>query len=458
MKKSYKPTPRQILDWNINNELDGRSQPDVMEISLKFPKEISLDSIQKAYQTLIKRHKIFRTYFPIIKDEIVQEVNDFSSDTFFLLDLNSYSRDEIMNTREKTISKLKDIQSFPLVYGALWRQDTESIFIMLIHHILCDAWSKSIILEELKALCYHFHSKTPARLDSNVVQLCDYYERNKKLIDTTENDNLTYWKNKLSDKSWQVNFDKVYHSCLGSKSGLLKEKKFKGWQKLNSRDFFNNSSGEIYSIYMTGKLYEKLKRFCLETRFGMNSLLTASLNVLGMEMSGNENVLIRMVYHSRDNDTKLKIVGNLLGCLLLYSKIKKSDTFKNTILNYYDSFFKSVDNVIYNSEELEKLQVTARCFSSFNFIGMEMTNDGPTRIEDPQIEMTQGVWCPMHWNALEFSNTILFTCAYHSEIYDSDIITSMFNRYFELLEYMVTYPEKEFEHFVNTDMEMYLSL
>jgi hypothetical protein len=173
-----------------------------------------------------------------------------------------------------------------------------------------------------------------------------------------------------------------------------------------------------------------------------------------MSISGNENILIRTVYHGRNNNTK-NIIGNLLGCLLLYFEVKKDDTFKNAIFRYYDSFSKSLDRIIYNSEELEKLEVSERCFLSFNFVDKEMTGDEPDTIQNGQVESIQNIWCPLHLNVMEYANTILFTCAYHSNFYDSEVVTSLFKKYFELLHCMVTYPENELGHFLNTNVNMY---
>jgi pristinamycin I synthase-3/4 len=432
----YAPTPRQVQDWRINAHLPADQPPSTMKLELLIPADISLEGIEKAYRILIGRHAILRTCFPVIDGRIVQEVIDYHPNTFELLRLSPDDK-RLTHRYNHALAEMKDVTRAPLIRSAVWYGESGSVFMLLIQHMACDAWSMKILRSEMERLCI-----LPDSLpELNDHQLNDYFDRNKSRIDATQSENLSYWLHELADKAWLVDFNRIYLNCLGPETGALKVRKFRNWEKLSQENLFKNPKGYFYSVFMANSLFAKLAEFSAYSRVSVYSILLSCWGVLGMESTGNRNMLIRSIYNNRTDREVRDIVGNFLEDTFMYLRIDKKSTFEEFSTYCYRSTFQSMNRALYNCEKLEELQVMTRCFMLFNFLSKEMKGKaGKAEIREPQTRESNQIWSPLFCDAEEFSNTISFNCGYHASYLDTDVIKVMFERYFHVLRIALDYP------------------
>jgi len=161
--------------------------------------------LQRALQTIVLRHASLRTVFDSVNGECRQVVlPDINTDipVHDLSETVESNRDaeavEIISAEAK---EPFDLSEGPLLRCRLVRLGPEHhIFLMVLHHIIVDGWSISILFRELTS-CYAslLNGERPA-LPAIPLQYADYAQWQREYMTGEVLDRqLEYWKSKLAD-------------------------------------------------------------------------------------------------------------------------------------------------------------------------------------------------------------------------------------------------------------------
>jgi hypothetical protein len=76
--------------------------------------------------------------------------------------------------------------------------EEDHVLLLTVHHLVCDAWSLWLFLEELGAFYLAEHNGTQANLPPSTASYADYVRWQRQLLRGAEGERLwTYWKDKL---------------------------------------------------------------------------------------------------------------------------------------------------------------------------------------------------------------------------------------------------------------------
>ena len=128
--------------------------------SLRIRGPLNADALVAALRDVVHRHEILRTVFPMIDGRPVQVVTEHQVDVP-LVDLQAQSKTS-REARARDLLREEarrpfDLSRGPMVRAFLLRfSATDHVFLLNMHHIVCDQWSFGVLGRELMAL-YNAH-------------------------------------------------------------------------------------------------------------------------------------------------------------------------------------------------------------------------------------------------------------------------------------------------------------
>ncbi|MBC7970271.1 MAG: amino acid adenylation domain-containing protein, partial [Verrucomicrobia bacterium] len=166
--------------------------------------QINVVALEQSLQKIVKRHEVLRSTFEIADGKPVQVVHSAPNlPLLVVVDL----RDSVHDQREaeawQWINKEAripfNLANDLLLRASLYRlSDTESILFLNQHHIICDGWSISILLQELSLLYTTFADGHDSPLPELSIQYADFAVWQRQwLRDEVRSQQLDYWKQQL---------------------------------------------------------------------------------------------------------------------------------------------------------------------------------------------------------------------------------------------------------------------
>lgn len=160
-------------------------------------------TFHRSVNRLFRRHDVLRSTFREVNGEPVLEVCEELILNISLIDFSSFSEPTgtaAIREQVRVLSAVPMRLNETLIRVVLFRQsDTKHIVLLLIHHIVSDAWSvRSLILRELFEGYLDDENGENAALESARLQYQDYaYWQNEAFARGDYREQLAYWKKQL---------------------------------------------------------------------------------------------------------------------------------------------------------------------------------------------------------------------------------------------------------------------
>ncbi|MGB8347038.1 MAG: condensation domain-containing protein, partial [Ktedonobacteraceae bacterium] len=187
-------------------EPDNAAYNEVVAVRLRG--QLDLAALRQAITALARRHDVLRCAFPIIDGQVIQRIDSLPPEHRLLpvIDLRALLPEE-RERRALQLAKKEAQRPFRLAEEVAWRasllrlDEEEHIFLIIMHHIITDAWSLEICVRDLMALYAAACHNRPAPLPELPVQYADYASWQQQHVKGDVLDShLAYWKRKLGDK------------------------------------------------------------------------------------------------------------------------------------------------------------------------------------------------------------------------------------------------------------------
>jgi non-ribosomal peptide synthetase component F/acyl carrier protein len=190
--------------WQLRSLMPANTNRGVIPHGLRLSGAIHVDVLEKALQGLVERHEAIRTVFAESNGSPVQIIKDGSDIRLENIDLRDQTGNDLAQRAAMIILELAN-QSFDLAAGPLFRlrllrlTDTESISLLVIHHIIGDEWSIQILRRELFELYDSILHRQSSSLPLTRVQFADYACWEKRLLaEGGFREHSAYWAAQLS--------------------------------------------------------------------------------------------------------------------------------------------------------------------------------------------------------------------------------------------------------------------
>ncbi len=289
--------------------------------AVKITGKLDIDAIENAINELVIRHEALRTNFKAIDGNPVQVVQaELKAEL-----CKTYIENTVEEIRLKDLLKEEARRSFDLETGPLFRfhlfilGEEEYILTMVIHHIISDGWSNTVLVGELFTLYKAGIQGMDQDLSLPPVQFADYACWEKKRLQGEVLENLLdYWEKKLANTSTL-------------KLPLDRE-----------RPTVRAFEGGYEPVVISPELTTKINTVCKNKSVTQFILILATLKTLLYRYSGQQDICIGTVVANRNKKEIEGAVGFFMNTLALSTRIEGESSFSEVLERVkkttYDAF------------------------------------------------------------------------------------------------------------------------
>ncbi|HEX5873154.1 MAG TPA: amino acid adenylation domain-containing protein, partial [Pyrinomonadaceae bacterium] len=167
--------------------------------AVKIDSELDVAALRRAFQELVNRHASLRTTFVSRQGEpfqIISESVDFDLSYHEALD---WSEEYLDGRLAAEINRPFDLEHGPLLRVSLFKRSEQChILLLVIHHIITDFWSLSVLLNELGVLYSSAKIGAPSSLVPLKLSYIDYVRRQNAALKINGEAHWQYWQRHLS--------------------------------------------------------------------------------------------------------------------------------------------------------------------------------------------------------------------------------------------------------------------
>jgi amino acid adenylation domain-containing protein len=288
-------------------------------IVMRIPLDAACDEtiVRRSLDMLIERHEVLRSTFEHA-DGLWQVVHAPSPCPFLAIDLRAES-DE--GRRHRMASILRDayglprnLRTGPLIEAILVREPQGSHLLLNIHHIVSDAWSNQLIVDEFMRCHEAFSCDRQPELPALPIQYSDYAVWQKQRLSMRLPELASYWTRRLDE------LPSVHRLALDF-----------------PRPSVQGSAG-AYHVHVIDRLHQQgLSSLFLQHRatlfVGLQSLFSAFLS----RLSGESDIVIGTASANRDHPHTRHVVGAFLDTVVLRNDVRSERTFTEHLVTTRDA-------------------------------------------------------------------------------------------------------------------------
>ena len=272
-------------------------------------------ALERALNACIHRHEAWRTIFPVIAGEPVQEVLPALALRLPPVDL-CYLSEQDREQEAIRLATIEAVRPFNLATGPLIRPtlvrlgENEHKLFLALHHIIFDGVSiYQIFLPELHELYRSFAAGREPELPELPIQYADYavWQR-ARLAQGRFDSQLAYWRRQLGDAppllDLPTDFPRRHaHSWHGAMRPFALDRQLTERVRLLARD-------QGATLYMT---------------------LLASLTALFARLSGQDDILMGMALGGRTQHEMQRVMGYFVNPVVMRTDVGGDPTFRELL-------------------------------------------------------------------------------------------------------------------------------
>ncbi|KAK9763191.1 hypothetical protein K7432_010368 [Basidiobolus ranarum] len=317
--------------WFLN-ELIPNSSFYNMPVVLNFTDKLNVDALKESIVDIVKRHEALRTTFTLSDNGPVQVINAATNVAPSFIEYSDVTYEpELVNSMIVHESeKPFDIAEGPLIRAKLIRVKPDvHVLIIVLHHIISDGWSITVLQKELAALYQSNSLGLSSPLPDLTIQYADFTVWQREWLQgETLHAQLKYWKEQLKDISpLALPTDKI-------------------------RPAISSHRGRLHRIYIPESLTKKLRVVSQQHTTTLFMTLFAAFGVLLNKYTEQEDLVVGSPIANRNVKEIEALIGFFVNTLVLRLQVDSESTFCE-ILNQAKSV--TLDASTYQDVPFEKI-------------------------------------------------------------------------------------------------------
>jgi amino acid adenylation domain-containing protein/non-ribosomal peptide synthase protein (TIGR01720 family) len=307
--ENYSLSHAQRRLWTLDSMQMGGG---VMTISsaIKLTGEINLDNWIESWTKIVERHEILRTRIVVIEDEPRQVIHNDK----FKVELETVNGKEAVT---RLYERLEKLSQEPMSLSENWlfklrvfkTSNDEHVVFLQIHHIISDAWSLDIIVEEQNEIYTSLINNKPSSLKELPIQYKDYScWQNDDQADSLIGKSKEYWHKKLA----------------GDLPFLSIPADF-------SRPRVKTYSGKTISVKLDQNQVKNFREICSRTKSTRFAVALAIFKILLHRLSHQEEVVVGTTIANRSHHSLENQVGFYVQTLALKDSLEDGMVFDEFI-------------------------------------------------------------------------------------------------------------------------------
>jgi amino acid adenylation domain-containing protein len=275
--------------------------------AVRIRSSIVVPALRRAFQELIMRHATLRTTFSKRGPDPVQEIHEYQQLCFEQIDAAQWAWDELTTRVSDAYKRPFNLEIGPVLRVHLFtRAVDDHILLLTIHHIVCDAWSLWLLLDELQVLYPAQQQGSAVALPTPVLSYKDYVRWQNQMLASPEGERLwAYWQRQLAGELPVLNLPTD-----------------------RPRPPVQTYKGASHSFKLTAELTERLRRLSQAEGTTLYMTLVAAFQVLLHRYTAQEEILLGCPTSSRSQTEFAGIVGDFMNPVVLRGSFTEHPSFK----------------------------------------------------------------------------------------------------------------------------------
>jgi len=330
---SYAVSSSQQRFWTLSQFQEANKAYTIPSIYV-FDGNVDKTALSFAFKTIVERHESFRTSFNEDENQELRQIispkneNNFTVD---YVDLRNFSEHEIENTIRNLTQVVFNLSQGPLLkVSVLQVQDTKSILVCVMHHIISDGLSMEVFIEELLHLYQAHKNNTPTDLKPLRIQYKDFAAwQNEELKDEALQVHKAYWLEKFSGELPILNL-----------------------QKSKIRPKIKTYNGEIVTVNIDNTILQNFKNVLDSENLTLFMGLLSVVNVLIYKYTNQEDIILGTSITGRNHADLEKQIGCFINVLPLRCQFSGDDSIVNIFRNVKKLTQEAYEHQIYPFDKL----------------------------------------------------------------------------------------------------------
>jgi amino acid adenylation domain-containing protein/non-ribosomal peptide synthase protein (TIGR01720 family) len=294
-------------------QLDPAGSHYNLPVALRLAGPLNVAALEQALAEIVRRHEALRTCFVMSDENPVQLISPPQDLSLPLLSLENIPEPDRNHHVHRTIREIAD-QPFDLTRAPLMRlavlrlRKDEHVFVVVMHHIVSDAWSMRLFARELAALYQGCCNDRQASLPDLPIQYGDFALWQRQWLQGEILDaQLAYWKQHLSDIS-----------ALDLPAS-------------RPRPAVQSHSGARHKFHIGAEELNSLRELCRREGVTLFMAALALFDVLLHRYSGQRDIVVGTPIAGRTRSELEPLIGFFINTLVLRCDLSGNPTFRELL-------------------------------------------------------------------------------------------------------------------------------
>ncbi|WP_375498713.1 amino acid adenylation domain-containing protein [uncultured Nostoc sp.] len=389
--------------------------------------------LEQSLNEIINRHEVLRTTYSSLNGQPIQVIHSTFPIKLLVVNLQGLSPDgQESQVRQLILEEAQ--RPFDLVQGPLLRttllqlSSEEHIFLLNLHHILCDDWSLNLLFEELSVLYQAFSTGNPSPLPDLAIQYADFAAWQRQWLQGEILDNkLAYWQQHLSGSLPILELPTDYPRPL--------EPTYQGARQ---------------SVVIPKSLTDALHVFSRQEGTTLFMTLLAAFQTLLFRYTGQEDILVGAPISNRHRSELEGLIGFLLNTLVLRTNLSGSPSFRQLLgrvrevalsgYTHQDLPFEKLVDALQIKRDFNQNPLISVMFNLQNTPTPKLTVPGLTM---NRLEIDNGTSkFDLYLELRETAAGILGNLEYSTDLFKAETIALMVEHFSTLIQSIVSNPDQ----------------
>lgn len=383
--------------------------------------DIDRDKFEKAFQVIISRHEILRTKFAMKQGQLVQIVEDLMDFHIDYVELEKEQLDDFISNFIKPF----DLTSMPLIRATIAKVNKKYVFLVDMHHIVGDALSMEIIIEELIS---HYSGENLSHVKLQYRDYCVWLDKFMKEKQYKKQEE--YWLKLYSKRPSSLNL----HTDFNKK-------------RLNSYE------GKTIRVDLDDNLYNKIHQCASDLVVTPNIVFLSTFILLLYRYSHQNDIVVGSIVAGRTNREVEDIIGPFINTLAIKYKVSEGNSFQDFVSEVKKVFVQAYENQDYPFDQLvEQLNISGGDGHNplfdmvFDYQVEDKHNIDIQNLDiEPMVIETDVAKFHLCLHVTEMNNSFSIGLEYRTGLFSEDTIKRMIRHYLQMISQAIDHTEAKIE-------------
>ena len=394
--------------------------------------ELNVAALEKTINEIVRRHESLRTTFRNVDGQPVQVIAPELRMPLQLTIVKGATKEQ----REAELQRLTReaaVQPFDLARGPLFRpsllriDDDDHVLVIVVHHIVGDGWSGSLIAGELAALYEAFAQDRPSPLPDLTIQYADFAEWQRQWLQgEVREEQVEYWRSQLAGAPPVLELPTD-----------------------RPRPAMQSHRGDVRAHVIPRELVDRLRDLSQAEGATLFMTLLAGFQLLLSRYSGQEDIVVGTSVAGRDHAEIEPLIGFFINTLAMRTDLSGDPTFRELLARVKKV---ALDGYAHQEIPFEKLveELQPERNLSYNPIfqvlfGLQnmprqVFQASGLRVERSPVHQGTSI-LDMSWFAWETDDGLLLRVEYDTDLFEDATIQRALGHYQKLLEGIAAHPD-----------------